>query len=170
MTVEELNRLPEPEARATLERCCGSAAWVARMCASRPFADLDHVFREAERAGEPLRRDDWLEAFAHHPRIGDVEALRERFAGTATWASEEQRGASSGGEAMLAALAEGNRAYEEKFGYIFIVCATGKSADEMLALLRARLPHDPESELPIAAGEQMKITRIRLAKLLGGSS
>jgi len=166
MTLDPLDRLDEAAARTALERCCGARRWVEGVCAARPFGDRATLFEAAERAFERLDRADWLEAFAHHPRIGDLASLREKYATTAAWAGEEQRGASGAGEATLAALAEGNRAYEERFGYIFIVCATGKSADEMLALLRARMPNSPEREIGIAAGEQMKITRLRLEKLL----
>jgi len=167
VTVEELNRLPLGEARAALERCCGSSAWVERMCRGRPYRDREDLLAAAERAGARLAPGDWLEAFGHHPRIGDLDSLRQRFRSTVGWAAEEQRGASSASEATLAALAKGNRAYEEKFGYIFIVCATGKSAEEMLALLEARMANDPDVERKTAAEEQMKITRLRLEKLLG---
>src|SRR5205085_9973807 len=104
----------------------------------------------------------------HHPRIGDREALRRRFAATAAWAGEEQRGARAAGEETLTALAAANQAYEQKFGYIFIVCATGRSADEMLAILGRRLEADPARELETAAREQRAITRLRLEKLLTG--
>ena len=166
MTLERLNRLDDAAARTALERCCGARRWVERVCAARPWRDRAALIAAAERAFDGLERADWLEAFAHHPRIGDMASLRAKYASTAAWAGEEQRGAAAAGEAALAALAEGNRAYEERFGYIFIVCATGKSADEMLALLRARMPNPPEREIRIAAEEQMKITRLRIAKLL----
>ena len=136
------------------------------MTAHRPFADAAALFALADACWAGLSRDDWLEAFAHHPRIGDVEGLRTRFANTRAWAAGEQAGTASASEAVLQALTEGNRAYEARFGYIFIVCATGKSAEEMLGLLHARLPNDPAAELPIAAEEQRKITRLRLEKLL----
>jgi 2-oxo-4-hydroxy-4-carboxy-5-ureidoimidazoline decarboxylase len=170
VTLDELNALPIAEARAALERCCGARRWIEQMCAARPFRDRAALLAAAGRAAGGLERDDWLAAFAHHPRIGDLESLRAQFARTATWAGEEQRGASAASEATLLALAEGNRAYEARFGYIFIVCATGKSADEMLAMLRTRLPNDPDREIAVAAEEQMKITRLRLEKLLGPSS
>ena len=108
---------------------------------------------------------DWLEAFAAHPRIGDLDALRKKFASTANWCAGEQAGVAAADEAVLTALADGNRAYEARFGYIFIVCATGKSAAEMLAILTARLANDPEVELKVATAEQAKITRLRLEKL-----
>ena len=170
MTVEALNRLGPAAAAAAFERCCGARAWVEGMCAARPFRDREALVEAAERHGRSLGPEDWREAFTHHPRIGDVEALRRRFAATAAWAAAEQRGAATASEATLAALAEGNRDYEARFGYIFIVFATGKSADEMLGLLRARLANDPAHELTIAAEEQMKITRIRLEKLLEDAS
>jgi 2-oxo-4-hydroxy-4-carboxy-5-ureidoimidazoline decarboxylase len=102
----------------------------------------------------------------HHPRIGDVSKLREKYKATATWSSQEQRGVQEASEEVLQGLADGNREYEARFGFIFLVCATGKSAGEMLALLRERMNNEPEAELRIAAGEQAKITRIRLEKLL----
>jgi 2-oxo-4-hydroxy-4-carboxy-5-ureidoimidazoline decarboxylase len=166
MTLAELNELSQAQAFAAFERCCGARAWVERMCAARPFASAEALLAEAERQWEALGEREWREAFAHHPRIGDVEALRKRFASTAAWAADEQRGAAAADEDTLAALANGNRLYEERFGCIFIVCATGKSAAEMLALLEARLGNEPAHELRVAAGEQGKITRLRLEKLL----
>ena len=170
MTLEQLNRLDDAAAHAALERCCGARRWVERVCTARPYRDRAALSAAAEHAFEALERADWLEAFAHHPKIGDVASLRAKYASTAAWAGEEQRGASAAGEATLEALADGNRAYEQRFGYIFIVCATGKSADEMLALLHARMPNPPERELKVAAEEQMKITRLRLEKLLDPSA
>ncbi|MBI5709919.1 MAG: 2-oxo-4-hydroxy-4-carboxy-5-ureidoimidazoline decarboxylase [Candidatus Eisenbacteria bacterium] len=169
MTLDQLNHLPRAAAFAAFERCCGARAWVERMCEARPFADRAALLAAAERCAAALARADWLEAFAHHPRIGDRAALRERFASTAAWAGDEQRGAAAASGEVLAALAAANRAYEGKFGYIFVVCATGKSADEMLALLEARLGNEPGEELLVAAGEQLKIARLRLEKLLEDS-
>jgi 2-oxo-4-hydroxy-4-carboxy-5-ureidoimidazoline decarboxylase len=166
VTVAALDALPAAEARETLARCCGARAWVDGMLAARPFGDRATLFTAHERVSEGLSEADWREAFAHHPRIGDRDALRRRFAATAAWAGEEQRGASGAAEETLEALAAGNRAYEEKFGYIFIVCATGRSADEMLAILRRRLDADPAGEIGTAAREQRAITRLRLEKLL----
>ena len=140
------------------------------MCAARPFRGRAEIVAEAERVWRALEPGDWREAFAHHPPIGDAEALRTRFAATATWAADEQRGAAAASEETLALLAAGNRSYEERFGYVFIVCATGKSAGEMLALLEARLHNHPDAEIRIAAEEQMKITGLRLEKLLEGGS
>jgi 2-oxo-4-hydroxy-4-carboxy-5-ureidoimidazoline decarboxylase len=166
VTLDEFNALAEDEARAALTRCCVARRWVEGVLAARPFASASALHAEAERVWAALDRADYLEAFTGHPRIGDVNSLRAKYANTQAWASSEQAGTAVATEDVLAGLAEGNAAYEARFGYIFIVCATGKRADEMLALLRARLPNDPESELAIAAGEQAKITRLRLEKLL----
>ncbi|HEX2569096.1 MAG TPA: 2-oxo-4-hydroxy-4-carboxy-5-ureidoimidazoline decarboxylase [Polyangia bacterium] len=166
LTLEALNRLPDEAARTELERCCGARRWIAGMLAQRPFPDRATLLEAARDVWRGLGPEDWREAFTHHPRIGDIEGLRKRFATTAAWASAEQAGASSASEEVLRSLAEGNRRYEERFGHIFIVCATGKSAAEMNALLYERLGNDPETELRIAAGEQAKITQLRLEKLL----
>jgi len=165
VTLDELNQLPDEEARAAFERCCGSRTWAWRMAAGRPYRNRGGLFAAAERTADKLKNTDWLEAFAHHPRIGDREALPAGApassgpASSAAWAGEEQRGAAQAPQATLDALAAGQRAYEQQFGYIFIVCATGKSADEMLTLLRARLANDPDTELVNAAREQRAITR-----------
>jgi 2-oxo-4-hydroxy-4-carboxy-5-ureidoimidazoline decarboxylase len=167
MTLAELNALPAEEAWRALERCCGASVWVDAMCANRPYASTEDLLAGSEAAFADLRRDDWLEAFAHHPKIGDAAALWERFAATAAWAGEEQKGAAAAGGATLRELAEGNAAYEERFGFIFILSATGKSAAEMLALLRERLENEPADEMRVAAEEQKKITALRLRKLIG---
>ena len=169
MTLASLNHSGLPEARAALTRCCGSRAWVEHTCAARPYADRAALHHAADEAARTLTRADWLEAFSHHPRIGDIASLRERFTTTAAWANTEQSAAATAPDAILEALAAGNRTYEARFGYIFIVCATGRSAAEMLAMLEARLANDPAQELAIAAAEQMKITHLRLDKLLEDS-
>lgn len=170
MTLEELNRLEAHAAADALQRCCGSTQWVSQMLASRPFSAREDLFRKSEDIWWRLAESDWKEAFAHHPRIGDVEGLRLKFASTASWAEGEQAGIQSASEDVLGKLATANRIYEERFGYIFIVCATGKSAEQMLELLNARLRNRPDVELKIAAEEQAKITRIRLEKLLTSPS
>jgi len=165
---EYLNRLDPDSLRAALAKCCASERWVDRMIVERPFTINNRLLlRDAAEFWWAMDREDWLEAFAAHPRIGDVESLRAKFAGTRTWASSEQAGVAGGSEPTLARLAELNREYEARFGYIFIVCATGKSADEMLAILESRLPNDRQTELRIAAAEQLKITQLRLQKLSG---
>jgi OHCU decarboxylase len=157
--VERLNRLAAGELRDALRRCCGSDAWVERMMGARPFDGSRALFDAADRIWRSLGPDDWLQAFAAHPRIGDRTA--------AGWSSGEQKRALAGDGAILEELADNQRDYEARFGHIFIVCATGKTAAEMLSMLRARLGNDPEAELQAAAEEQRKITRLRLEKLLG---
>ncbi|MBU6454182.1 MAG: 2-oxo-4-hydroxy-4-carboxy-5-ureidoimidazoline decarboxylase [Cyanobacteria bacterium REEB67] len=173
MDLHTFNNAPVESARLELTRCCGSAAWVERMLAQRPFADQAALFSSAGTIWENLERSDWLEAFAHHPKIGDVDSLRARYApvashlaSTAEWAAGEQKGVEDAPDAVLYALANGNESYEEKFGYIFIVCATGKSAAEMLTILEGRLENNAADELQIAMREQEKITKLRLEKLL----
>jgi 2-oxo-4-hydroxy-4-carboxy-5-ureidoimidazoline decarboxylase len=161
-----LNKLLPSEAKAELLRCCGATRWADAMVRARPFRDAEHLYSEAAWLWEQTGPEDWHEAFKHHPRIGDVSQLRAKFAATATWSSQEQGGVSGADEAVLNGLAEGNAEYERRFGFIFLVCATGKSAAEMLGLLRARMDNPPDVELRLAAGEQAKITRIRLEKLL----
>lgn len=166
MTLSDLNAL-SPTARAeALATCCGATAWVAALSQQFPFATAEVLFAEAERIWQNLTEADWREAFTHHPKIGDVNALKEKFASTATWAAGEQGAVRQASQDTLEALAAGNDAYERKFGYIFIVCATGKSAQEMLALLQVRLPNEPSREIHVAMGEQAKITHLRLEKLL----
>ena len=166
MNLSDLNALADDAARAELLRCCGSAHWVDGMLRRRPFKDKSAVFAAAGAAWAETGDKDRLEAFAHHPRIGGKDALRAKFAATKSWAQGEQSAVAAADEATLDALAKGNADYEARFGFIFIVCATGKSAAEMLALLDGRLANDRASELSIAAGEQAKITIIRLEKLL----
>lgn len=166
MKLDELNALGEEQAIETLLRCCGSRRWASSMAACRPFWDNQVVYNAAEIIWQYLQPHDWLEAFVHHPKIGDLSAMRRKFATTMAWAEGEQSGIHGASEDVLNDLVLYNRQYEEKFGYIFIVCATGKSADEMLELLKSRIDNHPAEELSIAAGEQMKITRLRLEKLL----
>lgn len=131
-----------------------------------PADDLVELLEDAEEQWYLCSHDDWKGAFAQHPRIGDLESLKKKFASTAQWAAGEQSGVQDADTETLKALADANRQYEERFGYIFIVCATGKSAGEMLAMLNSRLKNDPAVEIEVAADEQNKITRLRLEKLL----
>ena len=161
----ELNDLPQEEAIKTLLDCCGSHKWAESMADERPFQTLEHLFHAAEEKWFCLSTVDHLEAFAAHPKIGETKSAihGERFA---EWSADEQAGASTAEDPTKAALAEVNRLYHEKFGFIFIVCATGKSADEMLAIAKARVRNSVETELKIAAEEQSKITKLRIEKLL----
>jgi 2-oxo-4-hydroxy-4-carboxy-5-ureidoimidazoline decarboxylase len=149
-----------------LMRCCGSRSWVEAMLRQRPFRNAAHLYQCASGAWRELKRDDWLEAFSHHPRIGEPRSGPALDSTQRQWAQREQSGAAGAEASVRAALAEGNRQYEAKFGHVFLVCATGKSGAQMLALLRERLANDAETELAVAAGEQEKITRLRLEKLV----
>jgi OHCU decarboxylase len=164
VTLEELNALPRSQAQAVLLDCCGAARWASRMAARRPFAGLKDLYEAANFIWEDLQPADWLAAFGRHPQIGEKAAIGSES--SRRWAEGEQTGARVAAENVKTKLAQGNRAYREKFGYIFIVCATGKSAEEMLALLEQRLQNDSAHELHIAAEQQRLITRLRLEKLL----
>jgi 2-oxo-4-hydroxy-4-carboxy-5-ureidoimidazoline decarboxylase len=162
----KLDAMTESEARTALGRCCGASRWIAGMLAHRPFGDDATLHATAQDVWATMDRADILEAFEHHPRIGaDLDALRQKFARTAELSAREQAGAMHASEAELARLRDGNLAYEARFGHIFIVCATGKTAAQMAELLDARLGNEPELELRIAAAEQAKITRLRLEAL-----
>ena len=165
MTVAELDDLPAAQAAALLRPCCGAARWVAGMVARRPFGTLDALLAESDDTWWSLGPDDWLEAFAHHPRIGEREGALPQDARGAAWSAGEQAGADAAADAVRDALAAANRDYERRFGHIYIVCATGKSAEELLALARARMTNDAETELRVAAEEQRQITQRRLVKL-----
>ena len=165
-TLAELNSWPAAQAREELLRCCGCVKWADAVAARRPFADKKALLAASDSAWAATSEKEWREAFAHHPRIGGKDALRAKFSATSGWAQGEQAGAAAASEAVLDALSKGNADYETKFGHIFIVCATGKSAAEMLDLLQSRLANDPAKEIRIAAGEQAKITNIRLEKLI----
>jgi 2-oxo-4-hydroxy-4-carboxy-5-ureidoimidazoline decarboxylase len=157
-----INEALADEARELLTACCGSARWVEAMLGRRPFASADAALAAARHEWFRLSPDDWREAFSHHPKIGDREALRARFPLTHQLSAREQASIADAGDARRDALADGNERYLQKFGYIFIVSATGKRPDEMLALLEARLQNDPNTEIRVAAEEQAKITAIRL--------
>jgi 2-oxo-4-hydroxy-4-carboxy-5-ureidoimidazoline decarboxylase len=166
MKLAELNALDNVERKAALIPCCGAGHWVEQMDAIFPVADEQTLLNAAEKIWFSCNEKDWLEAFTHHPKIGDIHSLKEKFASTSAWAEGEQSAVKQSSSEILEALAEGNAAYENKFGYIFIVCATGKSAKEMLDMLLLRLQNNSEQEIHIAMQEQNKITAIRLKKLL----
>ena len=166
VAVAELDELPAARAAELLRSCCGAARWVAGMVARRPFHTLDVVLDEADDLWWSLGPDDWLEALAQHPRIGDRHDAGAQDARGAAWSAGEQSGVDGASTDVRAELAAANREYERRFGHTYVVCATGKSAEEMLAIARARLGNDPETELRVAAEEQRQITRLRLAKLL----
>ncbi len=163
----KLNALSPSQLHAHFMRCCGATRWAMSMTQAAPFASMAELQGAAADLWWHLDETDWREAFTHHPQIGgDVAELRKKFAATASLSENEQAGVAGAHEDTLTALAAENTTYLERFGYIFIICATGKTASEMLEALRARKDNAPEYELRIAAGEQAKITRIRLEKLL----
>lgn len=161
-----LNSLPINGAIRELTKCCGSRRWAEQLATQRPFEQLEDLIARANDVWWSLEGDDWLEAFRAHPRIGEKKAENAGSAQAQQWSSEEQAGVKDSAQDTIAKLGVLNREYEAKFGYIFIVCASGKSTDEMLALLESRLVNDPSKELPVAATEQAKITELRLKKLL----
>ncbi len=161
-----LNAMEDDAARAALAICCGAAGWVTRMTAARPFRDLEDLFSKAEATWRSLGREERLEAFAHHPPIGGHGQAAAQPAGSHRWSAEEQSRARAASPETLRALAEGNRAYEARFGYVFLVSAARRTAEEIERILRERLRNDPETELEVASGEQETITRLRLEKLL----
>ena len=163
-TISVFNRLQRDQAFCAMERCCGAKSWVDAVVARRPLVDIAALHSAADIAFDGLDEKDWLEAFSHHPKIGDVESLMMKFAGNRDWSASEQTGITESDELTIASLAAGNVAYEQKFGFIFIVCASGKSAHEMLALLQARLPLERDVEIRNAAIEQRKITHLRIDK------
>jgi OHCU decarboxylase len=165
-SLSRLNALPEDVAEAELLKCCGSTIWARRMTGERPFPNLQELLAKAESVWWALDAEDWLEAFSRHPKIGERESARTQAETARSWSEQEQSGTNSADEETKRELMVGNRLYEEKFGHIYIVCATGKSADEMLALLKERLKNERETELRNAAEEQRKITELRLRKLL----
>lgn len=159
------NRADKEEAIAALLSCCAAQRWASALAAQRPFAGETALYEAADARWLEMEEQDWMEAFRAHPRIGErkpAEASRQ----SATWSSQEQAQVHAAQSTVLSALAEGNRSYENRFGLTYIVCATGKSAEEMLAILNRRLANDRATELREAAEQQRQITQIRLRKWL----
>jgi len=165
MRLEEFNQLDDEKAFHELQRCCGSTTWVNEMLARRPFSDLDTVFDLSIEIEKQMSEEDWLEAFSHHPQIGSVASLEEKFKSTASWSSSEQAAVKDATGTVIASLKKLNDDYFDKFGFIFIICASGKSADYMLGALRDRIVNDRKTEILNASCQQSKITRLRLEKL-----
>jgi allantoicase len=165
-SLERINRLPHQRAVSALRDCCGSKQWAKQMAALRPFAGEEELFDAADKTWSELAHEDWLEAFQHHPPVGEKQAKARQSATASRWSAREQSSAKTAAPEVLEALAAQNRVYAEKFGYVFLICATGKTSEEILNALRLRLPNDPDTELCAAAEEQRKITRLRLEKLL----
>ena len=166
----KLNACNDDDARAALSNCCAAEKWVNAMLAARPYASDDVLFAACDDMAATLAEPDWLEAFAAHPLIGDVDSLRKKYAATKQLAAGEQSGVDAASETTLRELAMLNSAYFQRFGFIFIVFATGKTADEMLAILKSRINNSREQELANASAEQLKITRLRIEKLANGSN
>ncbi len=165
MDVQAFNSLQEQEARELLASCCVAERWIEGVLSRRPFTDSADLRDTADAVWSTMGEAELLEAFEGHPKIGDVNSLKKKYASTAGLAAHEQSSVGSASEDVIQRLADGNAAYEERFGFIFIVCATGKSAQEMCELLEARLHNERDEELRIAAEEQRKILQLRLEKL-----
>ncbi len=158
--LEQWNHVPETQAASALLTCCGSTQWAQQLAAARPFTDEAQLFEEAGRIWWALSPADWLEAFGSHLEIGAAPTRHQE--------AEEQSGMREAGDQLRRSMAEANRAYRERFGFLFLICATGKSAAEMLAELERRLNNDRETELREAAAQQRQITHLRLRKWLNG--
>lgn len=169
MILEDLNQLSVAEASHTFMQCCTSSTWVKKMVAARPFADTTAIKKAADDAWLGLTEQDYFEAFEGHPKIGDVGSLRAKYANTKELAGNEQGLVKEANDDVLEVLSQGNTDYEAKFGFIFIVCATGKSAKQMSDLLQARLPNNKAQELVNAAEEQRKIFQLRITKAFGNT-
>jgi 2-oxo-4-hydroxy-4-carboxy-5-ureidoimidazoline decarboxylase len=166
MSIEAINQADVKAASHLFRQCCTSETWIARMIGNRPYRSAEDLRTAADESWKNLADKDYLQAFDGHPKIGDVGSLKAKYANTKELAAGEQSAVNEANEQTIMALANGNSAYEKKFGFIFIVCATGKSAAEMLALLEARMPNTREQELMNAAQQQRKIFHLRLEKLL----
>jgi 2-oxo-4-hydroxy-4-carboxy-5-ureidoimidazoline decarboxylase len=166
MTIAKLNSLKPQAAADELFKCCGSTNWAKKLSEQRPFKNFHDLVATSDEVWQKSSKADGLEAFTHHPKIGDIKNLEKKFAATKEWAGGEQAAVNVANQVVLQALEKGNEDYEKKFGFIFIVCASGKSAEEMLALLNERMGNDKDTEIKIAMAEQNKITKIRLKKLV----
>ena len=168
LELASLNLMSPSQAEAEFLKCCGAKNWAQQMVGARPYPGLNELIIKADRIWWSLDSGDWLEAFHSHPKIGEKKAAAPTAVEAQRWSENEQSGIRNSAQQTLDELADLNRAYEEKFGYIFIVCASGKSSEEMLAMLHDRLKNNAAQELRIAAAEQAKITQLRLRKLIAG--
>ena len=182
LSLAELNELPEPAARQALASCCAVASWIDAIVSGRDYSSVDELLARSDTAVAELTSAQLGEALVGHPRIGD-----RRAASASGWSQQEQAGvfaagsasgsagteqaaAGSAGARLVDALADGNAEYERRFGHIYLVCATGKSGDELLAILRERLGNDRDTEWKVVAAELAKINQLRLRKLLGAQA
>lgn len=160
------NSMPSEKAVQEVLPCCGSRAWARAMAVRRPIQTEVDLLAACDAIWKDLPVSDWIEAFQGHPRIGDAKAPSAASSQSVAWSRTEQQKVETAGDAVKAALAEGNRAYEQRFGRVFIVCATGKSAQEILEILERRLRNDDQTELLEAAEQQRQIAHLRLKKWL----
>jgi 2-oxo-4-hydroxy-4-carboxy-5-ureidoimidazoline decarboxylase len=167
--LERWHALTADEAAAEVLSCCGSRAWAAKLAAMRPFADERSLFAAADLCWRHLPEADWQEAFHSHPRIGEQHAQKQTTATSAAWSRSEQSQMQEADAAILQRMREGQRAYEKRFGRIFIVCASGKQPAELLRILERRMANDPEQELLESAAQQQQIMQLRLRKWLGAA-
>ena len=165
--LRQLNAMDDPELQAVLADFCAAPEWIQRVAAARPYGSADEVFAASDAGNAAVTQDGWREAFRHHPRIGERTAERTQSDAARALSAREQSGVHGGADTNAMALADANRAYEERFGHVFIISASGRSSAEMLAALRERMNNDPATEIKTAAAEQQKITRLRLERLLG---
>lgn len=166
MSLHKLNEIKTEDRKELFSKCCGSDKWIEQMVSAGHFTSKEEMAEHSQSIWYSLDERDWLEAFKHHPKIGDMESLKRKFSATQDLAENEQSSVKEASPDILIELSKYNEDYEKKFGYIFIVCATGKSAEEMLSLIKERINNDPETEIRIAMEEQNKITKLRLEKLL----
>ncbi|NKB77790.1 MAG: 2-oxo-4-hydroxy-4-carboxy-5-ureidoimidazoline decarboxylase [Gammaproteobacteria bacterium] len=166
MNLNELNSLDRKQRLTLFEKCCSASRWFTLMTESAPYQSIEQLTQAAKAHWSLMDDSDYLEAFDGHPKIGDPASLKAKYAATHATASNEQSLVKHASDQTISELADFNHRYEERFGYIFIVCATGKTADEMLNLVKERIHNPPEQEIKIAAEEQLKILLIRIEKLL----
>ena len=166
ITLGELNALRAADCAEMLAACCGSSRWVSGLVSHRPFASLEELRRIGDEIWWSLDAHDWLEAFSHHPRIGGTRSLSPQSERASSWSAAEQAAVTTAAAAARTELAAINDEYEAKFGFIYIVCASGRSADELLEIARGRLGNDRDTELRVAAEEQRQITNLSLGKLI----
>jgi 2-oxo-4-hydroxy-4-carboxy-5-ureidoimidazoline decarboxylase len=165
MELEEFNSLSPADAMGEIKKCCGSTSWAAQIIDRRPYSYIADLKDRSDEIWQNCTGADALEAFSHHPKIGDLRQAEKKFPASAQWAGREQSGLTGADPDVLSDMVIYNREYEQKFGYIFIICATGLSGEEMLAALKSRINNDPDTELAIAKEEQNKITKLRIDKL-----
>lgn len=166
MSLIYINGLDRGSAQQAFLNCCGAERWAQEMADGRPYGDALALARQTEGAWTKMTRADWLEAFGAHAKIGDIESLKAKYGSTKGLSINEQSGVAGASQAVLEELAARNREYEERYGYIFIVCATGKTAEELLSILKERIVNAHDAELKNAIEQQKRITNLRLEKLL----